>query len=256
MSLLQSANKILQKTAGSFGITVDELKRAALLPIFLLIMVVVGDIIWSAFGLPDAERTIAIIKDLFMDYGYPLIFVAAFIEAFLLIGLYVPGSVALILAATMAGQGALNIWMVILCISLGMICAVTGNFMLGKYGWYRLLARFGLKDAIDRTKAKAEAKGYKYIHYTYFNPNLASLTATSFGILRMGFGKFFCHSVLAFAYWNTIWGISFYLMGNWIEDRINYTSLIIIVIAAILVRVGYVMVQSRLKKTVEFTIDT
>jgi membrane-associated protein len=237
---------LLQKTSSSLGITSEELKRAALLPLGLLVLVIVGDLIWSALGFPDTEGTILIIKNLFMDYGYPLVFAAAAIEALLLVGLYVPGSVALILAATMAGQGVLNIWVVIGLITLGMLTGVVINYFLGKYGWYRLLARFGLKAAIERTKIKAETKGYKIIHASYFNPNIASLTATSFGILHVNFWKFFMHSVIAFMYWNLMWGISFYFMGNWIEDRLNYTSFIIVIVAAIVVRVGYVMIKKRL----------
>jgi membrane protein DedA with SNARE-associated domain len=239
--------RLLIKFSTRLGITPEELKRAALLPLGLLALVIMGDLVWSAFGLPDTAATIAIIKNLFMLHGYPLVFAAAAIEALLLIGLYVPGSVALVLAATMAGQGVLNIWAVIALITLGMLVGVVINYFLGKYGWYRLLARFGLKDAIERTKIKTETKGYKVIHASYFNPNIASLTATSFGILHVNFWKFFMHSVIAFTYWNLMWGISFYLMGNWIEDRLNYTSFIIVIVAAIFVRVGYVMVKKKFR---------
>src|SRR3989344_599422 len=178
-------NNLLQKISSSLGITSDEFKKALIFPILLLIMVFIGDIIWRSIGLPGAEETVKIIKGLFADYGYPLVFAAALVEALLLVGLYVPGSIALILSATLAGQGVLNIWLVILIVILGMLSAVVINFILGKYGWYHLLVKFGLKNAIDKMKIRAETKGIKIIHLTYFNPNLASLSATSFGILHV-----------------------------------------------------------------------
>lgn len=198
------SKNIFIKIASSLGLTLDELKKAALVPLSFLTLILIGDIIWQAVGLPNTQETIEIIKRLFTDYGYPLVFLSAFIEALLLVGLYVPGSVALVLAATLAGQGVLNIWMVILLITSGCLLAVITNYALGKYGWYHLLVRFGLKDAIERMKLRAETKGLKLIHFTYFNPNMASLSATSFGILRVNFPKFLFHSTIAFAYWNTL----------------------------------------------------
>lgn len=240
-------NRFLQNISTYLGITPEEFKRAAIFPLVLLVMVVIGDIIWRSIGLPDVKGTLELIKNLFMDYGYSLVFVSAFVEAFLLIGLYLPGSVALILSATLAGQGVLNIWIVILTIASGMFTAVVINYLLGKYGWYRVLVKFGLKDAIEKMKIRAEVKGIKIIHITYFNPNLASLSATSLGILSINFNKFLTHSLIAFLYWNTIWGLSFYLLGNWIEDYINYKSFIIVIIGFILIRVGYVVIKNKLK---------
>lgn len=237
---------LVQKFSSFLGITPDELKKAAIFPLGLLIMVILGDILWNAVGFPDVKEVIEIIKQLFINYGYPLVFFSAFIESALLVGLYVPGSVALILAATLAGQGVLNIWLVILYITLGCMSAVVTNYALGKYGWYHVLARFGLKGTIDKVKARAEAVGFKLIHFTYFNPNLASFTATSFGILRVSFPRFFFHSLIAFIYWNCMWGFGFYFFGNWIEEYINYQSLVIIIFAVIGIRLGYVMIRKRL----------
>ena len=238
---------ILLKFSSFLVITLDELKKAALFPLTLLIMGLVGDIVWKAVGLPDVKETIEIIKTLFITHGYPLVFVAAFVESLLLIGLYVPGSVALILAATLAGQGLLNIWIVILLITLGCLLAVIANYALGRYGWSRLLIKFGLKDAIEKMKSRAENRGLKLIHFTYFNPNLASLSATCFGILRINFGKFIFNSIIAFAYWNIIWGFSFYFLGDWVEEHLNYTSLFIAIALFIFIRIGYVLIRKKIK---------
>ncbi len=241
-------NPFFQKLSSPLGLTSEELKKAAFIPLFLLLAVVMGDIVWRALGLPGVDETILLIKNLFVDHGYPIVLLAAFIEAFLLIGLYLPGSVALILASTLAGQGVLNIWIVILLTVTGFLSAAVINYALGRFGWYHLLVKFGLKNAIEKTKARAERKGLKLIHFTYINPNLASLTATSFGILRTDLKRFFFHSILAFTYWNIIWGFTFYFLGDWVEDRLNYTYLILLIVLVIIGRILYTTLKKKYLK--------
>jgi len=240
-------NTLLIKLSSSLGLTPNELKKATIFPLALIVIFFIGDVVWRAFGLPDVQGTIEIIKGLFATYGYPLVFLSALIEALLLVGLYVPGSVALVLSATLAGQGVLNIWLVILLITLGFLIAVIINYALGRYGWYRVLVRFGLKDALERMKLRAEKGGMKLIHLTYLNPNLASLSATSFGILHINFGKFLFHSIIAFIYWNILWGFSFYFLGDWVEEYLDYTNLVIAIVAFIFIRIVYVVVRKRFK---------
>src|SRR3989344_9459863 len=99
-----------------FGLSKSELKKAAFIPIVIVVLIFTADMVGQALGLPSAPETIELIKKLFINYGYILVFVASFIEALLLIVLYIPGSIALILASTLAGQGVMNIWLVILLI--------------------------------------------------------------------------------------------------------------------------------------------
>ncbi len=241
-------NSLFQKFSSTLGLTSEEIKKAAFIPLFLLLAVIMGDIVWRAVGLPGVDETILLIKNLFVDHGYPIVLLAAFIEAFLLIGLYLPGSVALILASTLSGQGVLNIWLVILLTVTGFLSAAVINYALGRFGWYHLLVKFGLKNAIEKMKIRAETKGFKLIHFTYLNPNLASLSATSFGILRVNFYKFLFHSVIAFMYWNIIWGFTFYFLGDWVEERLNYTYLILLLVLVITGRILYTTLKKKYLK--------
>ena len=233
------------KLASSLGITTEELKKAALVPLGFLVLIIIGDIIWQALGFPGPEETLVLIKQLFTTHGYPLVFISAFVESLLLVGLYIPGSVALVLASVLSGQGVMNIWLVIAIITSAFFLGVNINYILGRFGWYHVLTRFGLKNAIEKMRLRAEKKGVRLIHFTYLNPNIASLSATSFGILHLNFSTFVLHSLIAFAYWNLMWGFLFYFLGSWVEKHLNYPTVITLILIAALIRILFVMAKKK-----------
>ena len=187
-----------------------------------LIVVAVAAAVYFSFAfvyikilrLPPIEELIPLIEDLFARYGYWVVFIGAFVEGILLVNWYLPGSIVVVLGVAFARGGPLNVFAVIGLIILAFLITTIFNYALGRFGWYRLLLRFGLGSSLDRVKSRVEHRGLPIIFSTYFHPNFGALTATSAGILHLPFKRFVIYSLAALVAWNTLWGAIVYFFGD------------------------------------------
>lgn len=178
---------------------------------------------------PTAEELVNSITIFYEKYGYITIFLAAFIESILLINIYVPASVAVVLGAILAAKGILSLPIVILLSAVGSILAYLFDFYMGKYGWYKILTKFGLSNQIEKTKEKLDGKKrIKMILISCIHPNYGAISATSAGILSWKIKEFLVWFSIAQLFWCTLWGILFYIYGYQIlEMGAKYTNYIL-----------------------------
>lgn len=153
------------------------------------------------------------IKGLYAAAGYPLVFLAAILEATLFIGLYIPGSTVVLLGVAMAKTGVVWYPLVFIFGTAGLVIGYAVNYFLGKYGWYHILVRFGLERGLEIAKKRIEKYDTKAILIGYFFPGSASLLSTAAGILQMPFKKFLLASLLAQGFWGLFWGSLAYFFG-------------------------------------------
>ncbi|MBU0577102.1 DedA family protein [Patescibacteria group bacterium] len=205
-----------------------EFFKYASLPIILLVIFAMLTIFYKIFDLPSYGEITAWVKDMFMVHGYWVVFLGAVAEGLLFANWYLPGSVVVVMGVAFAQESGLNVlWIVTLIVSGFMITAVI-NYALGRYGWYRLLMKFGLADALNKTKKRVEKHGLKIIFGTYFHPNIGALTSTSAGILHLSFYRFLAYSALALVTWNAFWAMVVYISGPAIVEIVNYKNLLLI----------------------------
>ena len=188
--------------------------KKALLPLSVLGVFLLIYLAWRFFGLPPEEKLIEIARFYFDKYGLAILLVSALVEGTVLVGWYYPGSLIIFLGVILAGKDVLRVTEAVIVITVGLFFAYIINFLLGKYGWYRLLLRFGLREALEDAKARVTKHGLVAIFMSYWQPNLAALVATSAGILDFSFGKFFVYSLVATVLWNTFWGTLVYFVGE------------------------------------------
>lgn len=191
------------------------------LPLFSLAAFGTFYVIWILLRLPPQDVIIATAREYFQNYGLITVFVSAVLEGVLMVGWYYPGSLVIVLAATFAGKDLAQLSMVWLMTTLGFIFAYTFNFYLGKYGWYRLLAALGFRDALEKAKSQLVFYGPRAIFLTYWHPNLAALTATAAGILSIPFRMFILYSIAATIPWNIMWTTLAYFLGEKAIDAIG-----------------------------------
>ncbi|OGG43203.1 hypothetical protein A2841_03485 [Candidatus Kaiserbacteria bacterium RIFCSPHIGHO2_01_FULL_48_10] len=194
--------------------------HAAQFPLFCLSVVLVLYAAWFLFDLPPKDELIEIVKEYLARYGYPLVFVGSFLEALLLIGWYFPGSLIIFLSVILASSpfsAAVSVFFV----TLGLYSGYGVNFLLGKYGWYRLLLAFGIRRQLDEAQIKLSKYGIRAIFASYWNPGLASFISTAAGILQYPVKKFLIFSLIAVSLWDIFWGTLVYSMG----ERALYTFL-------------------------------
>ncbi len=187
--------------------------KSLAIPLILLLTLVVFLVIASIF-FPTPDMLLEGLKHYFVIYGYPVLIFSAIIESIPVINLYFPGSSIILLAAAFSRQGSLNIFIVILLTAGSFCLTYVLNYWIGHAGWYRLFERFGMAEALEKTKRQVGKHGSWWIWISYIHPNLGALTSTAFGILKLPFVPFIIQSVFANLVWASFWGTLMYYSSN------------------------------------------
>ena len=211
--------------------------KKALLPLSVLGIFLLIYLAWRFFGLPPEEELIEIARFYFDKYGLAILLISALVEGTVLVGWYYPGSLIIFLGVILAGKDISKVVEAVATITLGLFFAYLVNFLIGKYGWYRLLLRFGLREALEDAKARVIKHGLLAILMSYWQPNLAALVATSAGILDFSFKKFFIYSIIAALLWNTFWGILVYFVGEGVLSLVGIRFVFLAIFLWIIYRI-------------------
>jgi len=203
--------------------------KFASFPIGMMIFLILFMIGWKFFNLPEFSEIVDYAKRMYEIHGYWVIFIASLAEGLLLINWYLPGSVVIVMGTVLAIDGGQSVGITVSLVAIGLLITSMINFWLGKYGWYKLLLRFGLKKEIEKMHNKLQKHGIKFLILGYFHPHTASLIATSAGILQMETKKFFLYSVLGYLFWGAIWTSVAYIAGPQFLALISFKNLLIIV---------------------------
>lgn len=180
--------------------------RLLSIPLLLLGLYLLLALIWRIFHLPTDKALFEILKGYFNTYGLWLIFFGAVIEGFLLLGQYFPGGLIIFLGVITAAQDLKRVVLVVSIVSFAFLISYSLNYIVGKYGWYKLLVKFGLKDSLEEAKRKLIKHEFNAIFLSYWEPNLASITATAAGVLFISFKRFLFLSFFSVIFWNIFWG--------------------------------------------------
>lgn len=213
--------------------------KKAILPLGVLGVLMFFYLLWRHFGLPPKEELLIIASEYFDRFGLWILLLSSMVEGLVLIGWYYPGSLVIFLGVILAGQDLWQVAAAVSIISLGLFVSYITNFFLGRYGWYKLLLKFGLKEALDDAKERVEKHGLAAIFMSYWQPNLAALVATSAGILSFSFKKFFFYSLFATIIWNIFWGTLVSIIGEGALELVGLRFLLLAIFAWIIYRIWH-----------------
>lgn len=183
------------------------------IPLLLLVVYISIRIAWNVFSLPPAPELTEIVGGWLVRYGLPVLFLAAMAEGMLLVGGYFPG-VFVITVAVVVARSWQEAVLAIAIGSAGLMAAHIVNYQLGRHGWYRILAKFGLSGSINEARQRLERRGPAAVFATYWLPSLSSLTDTAAGIMGISFRKFLVYALAATIFWNAIAGSIMYYLGS------------------------------------------
>jgi membrane protein DedA with SNARE-associated domain len=165
---------------------------------------------------------------------YIIMFVFVTILGF---GLPGPGDASLIAAGTLAGEGRLNVWIVL---ALGMIAWMLGSvagYAFGAHGGRPLLDRPGI---LEKSRRKLLAKGDRaFGRYTF----VASVTMPAFvsGIFHVRFWIFILGALVAGVGWIGMYvGLSYFL-GAEIAKHIGSVGAKAVIGVIVIVAIGLVI---------------
>ena len=183
--------------------------------------------VWILLDLPPEETLIPIARDFFQRYGLVTVLIGAALEGLLLVGWYFPGTMVIVLGLILAGHDVPRLAQVAAMAATGLCAAYLINFFVGKYGWYRLLLAFGLREPLEKAQSRVARYGVGAIFATYWQANLASLTSTAAGVLRLPLVTFLLASVGATVLWITFWSTLIYFLGAAAMTLVNLRYVLI-----------------------------
>lgn len=203
----------------------------------LLLGIYIAVLFFIRGQLPDPKTLIASIKEFYSVYGYFFSFFGAFLEGLFLVGMYIPGSTVVLLSAVMARAGVLSFPVAYLLATAGFLLAYCINYALGRYGWYHILAKFGMEGGITMAKNKLHEQKSKAILVGYIIPGSAAFLSTAAGVTHYPFRDFFLASLVAQLFWGLVWGGLAYIFGlPLVEFILKYFIFVIIAVG-----VGFVV---------------
>jgi membrane protein DedA with SNARE-associated domain len=155
-------------------------------------------------------------------------------------GLPGPGDASLIAAGTLAGEGKLNLWIVLATATVAWMLGSVFGYAIGVHGGRRLLDHPG---RLEKTRRKLLAKGDRvFARYNF----VASVTMPAFvsGIFRVRFYIFILGALVAGIGWIGMYvGLSYFL-GAEIAKRIGNAGakavlgVVVIVVIGLVIRTG------------------
>ncbi len=184
------------------------------LPLTIIIFTLLYQILWRFLNWPTGEALTTLLTNFFIHYGLWLVLLCSILESAVVIGNYFPGGLVIFISVV-ACQGDLpKIVLTVLIVSIGFFIGYLIDYLLGKFGWYKLLVKFGFSNQIEQAKTKLLKHSLKAIFSSYWEVNLASITATSAGILQMDFKTFLWQSTGVLLFWNLVWGTLVSTLGK------------------------------------------
>ncbi|GMR04125.1 MAG: hypothetical protein BMS9Abin23_0014 [Thermodesulfobacteriota bacterium] len=148
------------------------------------------------------------------NWGYLILFMAAFLESSAFVGLIIPGETTVVLAGFLASQGYLDLGDSIWVIALGAVLGDSVGYSFGKAiggGYFKKHKRlFFIKEKhIDRATAYFHLHGGKTIFFGRFIGFFRAMAPFAAGMLKMDYPRFLFYNVTG----GVLWTVSFTLLG-------------------------------------------
>ncbi len=191
-----------------------ELFRRLSLPIAIFFSLLFFSYLGRFLPIPSSEDLIQNVLDMFGELNLWAVFIIALIEGFLFLGQYFPGGI-IVFFSIISAQGDIDrIVLLVLVISISFVMAYSLNYLVGRYGVYKIFDKLGFGNAIKSSQEKIKKKASTAIAISYEDPNLASIVATASGIVRLPFKKFLILSIIWTFIWNIFWATTIYFLGE------------------------------------------
>lgn len=198
----------------------------------------------------------------FAQWGYLIVFAFAFLERSFMVGLVVPGNAVVLLGGVYAGQGDLNIAVVILLAFIGSLAGDNLGYLLGLKVGLPLIHRHGkflrLGERVSLAEKYYERHGPVTVLTGRFVTFLGTLTCPVAGLSRMNYRKFLKYDIVGAVIWSLGFGLLGYFLGRNYELIVkifNYigNALLAVILAAILV--AYIVYRVKEHRELESELD-
>ena len=184
--------------------------------------------------------------DLVAQYGYLAVLVIVGLES---TGVPLPGETTLVAAALYAGATHnLNIVGVVIAAAVGAILGDNLGYLIGHWGGYRLLIRYGRYIRLSEKRIKIARYlflryGGEVVFFGRFTAILRAYAAFLAGTTRMPWRRFLFFNAAGGIAWATIYGGGAYLLGRQIERLSVPFEIVFVAAAVIAIVVGALIIR-------------
>ena len=202
--------------------------------------------------LTEPQRLIQLLSTVFTGWwGYALLCSIVFSETGLLIGFFLPGDSLLFTVGVVCGAGQLNIFAIILALTVAALCGNAMGYTLGRTVGVKLFERPNSKifrrEHLEKTQAFYARHGGKILIYAQFMPIVRTYAAFVAGVAGMSYGRFFSFNVIGCVGWVFSMTMLGYTLGRVAVVRANFEKVVILIILLSLIPVILEVVKSRRK---------
>jgi membrane-associated protein len=176
------------------------------------------------------------LADVVRDYGAwtnTLLFVIVFCETGLVVTPFLPGDSLLFTAGALAALGDLNVWILVVLLSVAAILGDTVNYWIGKRIGPRAFSgtvKFLKKEHLEKTEAFYEKHGKKTIILARFVPIVRTFAPFVAGVGSMTYGTFLAYNVFGGVLWVAACVFSGFFFGNIPVVKKNFSIVILAII--------------------------
>lgn len=168
-------------------------------------------------------------------------------------GLLLPGETILISASIYAGTShKLNIYLVIIAAILGAVIGDNAGYLIGRWGGFRLLRRFGKYVKIDDKLLKVGQyvfmlHGGKIVFFGRFISFLRTWAAFFAGVNKMHWKRFLLFNAAGGILWASYYGILGYIFGKHVHEFSRPVRISFFILGTVFVVASFAYVRLHLK---------
>lgn len=189
---------------------------------------------------------------LFGPWIYVLMFLVIFAETGLVVTPFLPGdSLLFALGAFTVIDGGLDLWTLLISLSIAGILGDTVNYHIGKYMGPKVFdrpSRFFKREYLDQTQMFYEKWGTFTIVAARFAPIARTFAPFVAGIGKMNYRKFFMFNVAGGLVWVFTFVLAGHFFGNMPAVKRNFHIVIFGVIGVSLIPIIWPLVSNKLSK--------
>lgn len=189
----------------------------------------------------------------FGPWLYVILFLIIFAETGLVVTPFLPGdSLLFALGAFTVVEGGLDLWVLLISLTIAGILGDTVNYHIGKYLGPKVFeknSRFFKKEYLDQTHAFYERWGAFTIVAARFAPIVRTFAPFVAGIGEMQYKKFLIYNVGGAIAWVFTFILAGHFFGNLPVVKQNFHIVIFGVIGVSLIPMVWPWVSSKLKKS-------
>lgn len=167
-------------------------------------------------------------------FSYVILFLIIFFETGIVITPFLPGDSLIFVAGTLAAQGYLNIFVILLSLIIAAIIGDSLNYSIGKMFGRAIIKRNMVKiEYIRKAELFYDKYGGKAIIFARFVPIIRTFAPFVAGIAKMKYSKFIFYNIAGGIIWVSLFAIGGFLFGNIpiVKDNLSWVIIIIILLS-------------------------